>query len=228
MFSEDAKETVLVVSAHPDDEAFGCGGTLLRHVKAGHPVHWVVVTRPWLPKWDDAYLERAARQVAAAAAAYGVAGWRRLDFPAAALDTVPLAEVVDAISEVVREVQPTVVYTVGPYDVNSDHDVVYRAVMIALKPLYAPSVRRVLTFETPSSTDWAFAQPGRTFLPQVYVDISDTLEEKIRICSLYETETQPFPHPRSAEAVRALAMCRGAAAGFDYAEAFQVQRMRVP
>lgn len=227
MFSEHTRETVLVISAHPDDEAFGCGGTLLRHVRAGHQVHWLVVTQPWRPKWDAAYLERAGCQVESAAAAYGVSGWRRLDFPAAALDTVPLAELVDAVSQVVNEVRPSVVYTVGPYDVNTDHDVVYRATMVALKPIYAPWVRRVLTFETLSSTEWAFAQPGRSFLPQVYVDISETIEDKIRICGLYETETRPFPHPRSAEAVRALAMYRGGAAGFAYAEAFQVQRMRV-
>jgi LmbE family N-acetylglucosaminyl deacetylase len=80
-------------------------------------------------------------------------------------------------------------------------------------------VKAIYAFEVPSSTEWAFDQFS-PFQPNVFVDISLTLETKIEAMALYESEARAFPHPRSPKALRALARWRGSAAGFEAAEGF--------
>ena len=60
------------------------------------------------------------------------------------------------------------------------------------------------------------------FSPNLFVDISKFLERKIKLIQIYKSELGPFPFPRSATAVRALAQYRGATEGFEEAEAFQL------
>ncbi len=85
-------------------------------------------------------------------------------------------------------------------------------------------MRTVYAFEVPSSTDWGFGQLEPRFHPNVFVDIAATLEAKVDAMEAYESEARPFPHPRSPEALRALARLRGAASGLEAAEAFELVR----
>ena len=79
-------------------------------------------------------------------------------------------------------------------------------------------------FEVPPSTEWAFGQFQPAFQPNVFVDISATLEIKVQAMTLYESEARLFPHPRSPEALRALARRWGSVVGLEAAEAFQLVR----
>jgi LmbE family N-acetylglucosaminyl deacetylase len=217
-------ERVLVVSAHPDDEAFGCGGTLLRHLAAGAEVHWVVVTEAWRPKWSQEYLDQVARESLEVENRIAPRRTTRLKLPAARLDVTPLIDIIDPLTRVIADAQPSVVYSVGAHDVNSDHAVVFRALVIAAKPLYASSIERLLTFELPSSTDWAIAAESGRFQPNVFIDISEQMEAKTQLLACYGRELRDPPHPRSIEGIRAVNRVRGGTAGVAYAEAFQLHR----
>lgn len=215
-------ERVLVVAPHPDDETLGCGGTLLRHRAEGAEAHWLIVTA--MTRQAGYSAERiAARdaEIAEVAARYGFAGVHRLGLPTTYLDTVPMSDVVGAVVAVVNEVVPDIVYVPHRHDVHSDHTVVFDAVVAATKTFRCPSIRSLLAYETLSETDFG-VRPDGAFRPTLFVGIADHLEEKLSILDLYGPEMQPFPFPRSREAVAALAALRGAQAGTTAAEAFTV------
>ncbi len=158
--------------------------------------------------------------------AYKMQQFFKLGFPTIRLDTIPLADLIGRIRDVIQEVKPEVVYLVHGGDVNSDHAVVFKATMSVLKTFYMRKwgVRRVLSYETLSSTEAAPPQPDRAFVPNVYRDITPYIEQKVEIMGLYESETHSDPWPRGPSAIRALARYRGASIGVDYAEAFMLIR----
>ncbi|MDA8094289.1 MAG: PIG-L family deacetylase [Betaproteobacteria bacterium] len=217
---------ILAISPHPDDETLGCGGTLLRHKSEGHEIHWLIITEAQVPQWTSDYIERKAQEVQAVGKAFGMASIVKLGFPTIRLDTVPQAELIDRMRQVIAAVQPDVVYLVHSGDVHSDHLAVFTAAMSVLKTFYmkALGVKRVLSCETLSSTEAAPPQPHRTFIPNIYVDVSNHIERKIEIMAMYSTEVQDDPFPRGPSAIRALARYRGASIGVDYAEAFMLIR----
>ena len=217
---------VLVVSAHPDDETLGCGGTILKHVSGGDDVSWTVVTSAHEPAWSGEVIERKAAEVDAVRAAYGMTRVTRLGFPSARLDVTPRAELMAALAGVIDGDRPELVYVVHPGDVHGDHADVFGAALAVLKAFRMASlgVRRVLAFETLSSTEAAPPQQHRAFVPTVFSDIEDQLERKIEIMALYASEAQPDPLPRGPSAIRALARFRGATVGLPAAEAFMLVR----
>ncbi len=217
---------VLAISAHPDDETLGAGGTLLAHGAAGDLVHWVVATQPF-PEWhSEKVVSRAGEQVDQVAAAYNTASHRRLGFPTARLETVPQADLIKSLADALTEIRPQIVYLVHGGDVHSDHAALFRAVMSVLKPFHMKKfgVERVLAYETLSSTDAAPPGSGPVFLPTVFSDITGHIEKKIEIMGMFETERQSDLMPRGASAIRALARYRGATIGVEYGEAFQLIR----
>jgi N-acetylglucosamine malate deacetylase 1 len=217
---------VLVIAPHPDDETLGCGGTLLKHISAGDSVSWVIATKTYEPRWPAEDIARREQYIEQVSSAYGFAQKFHLSFPAARLDTVPLEELLKSIHEIVNEVKPDWIYTVHSGDIHSDHRVVFQATMSAVKSFSSAThgVRRLLSYETISSTD--AMPPGATtgFVPNVYCDISPFIERKLEIMSLYQSEVHPYPMPRALESIRALARFRGATVASEYAEAFVLLR----
>lgn len=217
---------VLAISAHPDDETLGCGGTLLKHRAQGDELYWLVATQAHAPQWPAEIISRKGDEVSAAASAYGMSEVFKLGFPTVRLDTIPRADLIDAVRGVMARVRPETVYVVHQGDIHSDHGAVFTAVMAVLKPFHMASlgVRRVRSFETLSSTDAAPAHPHRLFAPTLYNDITPYIDRKIEIMAMFATETQPDPLPRGPAAIRALARVRGATIGVEYAEAFMSVR----
>jgi N-acetylglucosamine malate deacetylase 1 len=219
-------QTVLTISVHPDDETLGCGGTLLKHRESGDSLHWLILTSAHEPQWSKELLEEKTQEIEKVAAAYGMATISRAGFPAAHLDQVAQNDLLIEIRKVVAAVRPAIVYLVHAGDVNSDHRAAYEAVTSVLKPFHLLKfgMRRVLCYETLSSTEAAPPQGGCPFIPNVFVDIGDRIEKKIKIMRLYATETHTDPLPRGPGAIRALARYRGATIAVDYAEAFVLVR----
>jgi LmbE family N-acetylglucosaminyl deacetylase len=217
---------VLVIAPHPDDETLGCGGTLLKHVAAGDDVFWVIVTKAYEPRWPAEVIERREREIEQVSAAYGFKKKFRLSFPAARLDTVALEELLKSINDIVAEVKPDWIYTVHGGDIHSDHRVVFEATMSAVKAFNSTNqgVRRLLSYETISSTDAMPSSATTVFLPNVYCDITPFIDRKLEIMSLYQGEVHPYPLPRALESIRALARVRGATVAAEYAEAFMLLR----
>jgi LmbE family N-acetylglucosaminyl deacetylase len=219
--------SVLVVAAHPDDEVLGAGGTIARLAADGVEVDVAILGEGITSRYaargeaDAALLDELAGASRRAADRLGVRELVLERLPDNRFDSVPLLDVVHLVEALVARFAPDVIYTHRAGDVNVDHDVVHRAVLAATRPVPGSCVRSVYAFEIPSSTEWAFGSP---FSPAVFVDIADTLDAKVAAMQLYETEARPFPHPRSPEALEALARTRGAAAGLAAAEAFELVR----
>jgi LmbE family N-acetylglucosaminyl deacetylase len=221
---------VIVVAAHPDDEVLGCGGTVARLAREGHEVKIVIMgegitSRHTQPQEADAeQLLRLHRQAHAAASKLKATDVVLCKLPDNRLDTVALLDVVKLVEDQVQKFKPEVVYTHHPGDLNIDHGVVHRAVLTATRPLLGQWVRDIYAFEVPSSTEWAFHRVEPCFRPNVFVDVSETLEAKIDAMACYESETRKFPHPRSPEALRAIAARWGSVVGCHAAEAFELVR----
>lgn len=215
---------ILVIAPHPDDEVLGCGGAIARHTDCGDDVHIAVVTRadPELYPDDD---EDAFRQeVQAAHRMLGVASTTYLDFPAPRLDTIPGHRLADAISQLIRQIQPHTVYLPHHGDIHADHQQVHQATLVAARPINGCSVRQLLCYETLSETEWSPPRADTVFTPTVFIDIEHYLTTKLKAMACYSTELKEFPHPRSLDALAALAKLRGASAGLIAAEAFAVVR----
>ena len=220
-------QTILVVAAHPDDEILGCGGTMAKLAALGCKVHVVFLadgetSRTGLTSAEHAVLIDARRQQAAhAMLEIGCSSWTFHDYPDNCLDTVPLLELAKTVEKQVKELRPKKVFTHFPGDLNIDHQIVSRAVLTACRPIKGHSVGEILYFEVPSSTEW---NPGADFTPNCYVNIEGYLDIKIKAMRLYQDELRDFPHPRSDEAIRALASYRGASSGLLAAEGFVIAR----
>jgi LmbE family N-acetylglucosaminyl deacetylase len=225
---------VLVVAAHPDDEVLGCGGTAARLAQEGQEVHIAIMGEGITSRHscrdeaDANQLTDLHEQVHAAAGKIGAKGVAHFKLPDNRLDTVPLLDVVKLVEELLDKLKPQVIYTHHPGDLNVDHGVVHRAVLTATRPMMGQCVREIYAFEVPSSTEWAFQRVAPSFHPNVFVDVTATLEAKISALACYDTETRQFPHPRSPEALRAIATRWGSVVGCQAAEAFELVRSILP
>jgi len=224
-----APEPVLVVAAHPDDEVLGCGATMARLAAEGQPVHIAILgegitSRSSRDNSDAELLRRLHQQAEAAAIKVGAKDVVMFKLPDNRLDTLPMLEIAKLIEGLIQKLRPSVIYTHHPGDLNVDHGIVHRAVLIATRPVLGHPVRQVLTFEVPSSTEWAFQRIEPVFRPNVFVEVSKTLDAKIAALACYDSETRDFPHPRSEQALRAIATRWGSVSGCTAAESFELVR----
>jgi len=222
---------VLVVAAHPDDEVLGCGGTMTRLAREEHDVYVAILGEGITSRYqqrENANLELVkilqthSREAAKVLGAKDVFTFK---LPDNRFDAVPLLDVVKIIEDLVGRLSPQVIYTHHGGDLNVDHKLVHRAVLTATRPIQSQPVKEIYAFEIPSSTDWAFQRFGPIFNPNVFVDVSDTLNTKLKALSRYETEIRVFPHPRSPEAIEAIARRWGSVVGCEAAEAFELVRV---
>ena len=223
------KQTTLVIAAHPDDEALGCGGTMARLAAEGVNVHVAfladgVSARPMSEVEHDRALEQRHKSGRQAAAVLGINEPRFLDFPDNQLDTVPLLELTQAIEKVIAELKPDTVITHHGGDLNIDHRRVHDAVLTACRPQAECPVRRIWCFEVASSTEWQSPGSAPPFIPNLFIDIGSKLQQKLEALDAYDQEMRDWPHSRSIQAVEHLARWRGASAGYEAAEAFMVVR----
>ena len=152
---------ILAIGAHPDDIEIGCGGTLVRSARDGHDVYMYVVSRGEVG--GDA--QQRIRELFAAAKYLGAKKLWLDNFPDSKLVSSP--ELIYHIEWVISKCDPDLVFTHSVHDTHHDH----RAVSISSAEA-ARKVPTVLAYENPLS---------KRFNTQVYVDISDTIDDK---CSL--------------------------------------------
>lgn len=218
---------ILIVAAHPDDEVLGCGGTIARHVALGDVVRILLLADGVGGRVQaaepEAVLERskAARN---AAATMGADEPILLGWPDNRLDRMELLDMIQPLEKVIREFKPSTIYTHHGGDLNVDHRLAHQAVLTACRPQPEGLVTRILTFETPSSTEWASASIGAPFCPNWFVDISTAIDQKMAALRCYGEELRSFPHARSIEGIEALARLRGSSCGVPAAEAFMLIR----
>lgn len=222
--------TVLVVAAHPDDEVLGCGGTISKLSGEGHEIHVAILGEGITSRYgrrENAKialveeLRDSSRQVAQL---LGVKEIFFYDLPDNRFDTVPLLDVIKLIEKLIDKVRPQIIYTHHGGDLNNDHVITHRAVLTATRPASLHRVDEIYAFEVPSSTEWAFGQFAPRFRPNVFVDISGTMEIKIQAMQLYKNELKSFPHPRSIKILQITGQRWGSTVGLNTVEAFELIR----
>ena len=219
------KQKILIVAAHPDDEVLGVGGTASRHSINGDTIETIILGEG-ITSRNDAKTRKSLQNLQGSAkAAAKVLGTKPpifFGFPDNRLDSLDLLDIIKPIEDVIERLSPDTVYTHHAGDLNIDHQITHSAVLTACRPTPESSVCRIYAFETVSSTEWMFGRSSQQFTPQRYVDITQTLDDKLSALACYDSEMRPFPHARSMEAIGALAKLRGSQVGCLNAEAFEV------
>jgi LmbE family N-acetylglucosaminyl deacetylase len=219
----DSVRHALVIAAHPDDEVLGVGGTIPLIVRRGGDVTILLLTDGSTSQYpdDDRAVAEKREQARTAASRLGSSSLIHWDYPDMRLDEVSHPELNRAISAVIDERGVDTVFVHHRGDVNRDHREAHESTLVAARPTPDSPVRRILAYEVNSSTEWGSRSvPG--FQPNVYVDISTTLELKTHALAAYPGELREHPHPRSIEAVTDRARVRGSEVGLVYAEAFEL------
>jgi LmbE family N-acetylglucosaminyl deacetylase len=214
--------TIVVVAPHPDDEVLGVGGTILRRVSEGHEVVWLIVTKiSEEGGWSKKKIESRSLEIKHIAEFLGVSEVVHLGFEATTLDSVPMSELVSKFGATFNNIQPEEIFIPHPSDVHTEHGIVFRAAVSCTKWFRYPSIKRVLAYETLSETNFGL-DPSQNFRPNVYINISDYIEEKQQAMAIYGSELGVFPFPRSLETIKSLASLRGSSSGYQSAEAFEL------
>ena len=225
------REKVLVIAAHPDDEVLGCGGTIARHADAGDQVHILIVAEGATSRQLQRDRIQASEELSAlgkaantAGSVLGTAGVELLDLPDNRLDSIDRLDLIKQIEDRINYHQPQVIYVHHAGDVNVDHRRLHEAVITACRPTPGQSVRRMLSYEVASSSEWQPPGSAPTFTPNWFIDISSQWDRKREALLAYASEMRAWPHARSLEALEHLARWRGAQVGVEAAEAFFLLR----
>ena len=223
------RKSVLVVAAHPDDEVLGCGGTIAKLSKRGFKVNVIFISdgvssRSMTKKKYLIQLRNRQKSCLRACKILGLTKPIFYNLPDNALDSVPLLNIVKIIEKHISKIKPEIIFTHFYNDLNIDHQIVNKAVITSCRPQRKTSVKTLLFFEIPSSTEWQGSKSKNIFNPNWFEDIDAELNLKIKALKAYKNELRNWPHPRSIKGVKALATWRGASAGFGAAEAFILGR----
>ena len=224
---------ILLIVAHPDDEVLGVGATMHRIIQEFSCEVRVIILGEGLTsradsrnpsQWDEE-LQIHRNNIEDARRAIGFQSVGIYDFPDNRFDTVPLLKIIKVIEKEKESFKPHVVFTHHGGDVNIDHQRTFEAVVTSCRPLEGEGVKMIISFETPSGTEWRAATDPKHFIPNMFVGVSENdIDAKIKAMESYKFEKREFPHPRSPEALRVLAQRWGIVVGKKYAEAFSVVR----
>ena len=222
--------TILVVAAHPDDEVLGCGASMAKWSNAGIEVNVLIMAEGATSRDNVRNREKRidelsvlAKSARSAGKILGVSSVQLLDFPDNRMDSVDRLEVIKAVEEHIKLLKPVTVVTHHSGDLNIDHRIIHEAVVTACRPNPGNRIRRLLSFEINSSTEW---QPDSvsSFQPNWFEDVSGSISRKLQALEAYSIEIRPWPHSRSLKAVEHLARWRGSTVGTEAAEAFMLLR----
>nr|WP_321226777.1 PIG-L family deacetylase [uncultured Psychroserpens sp.] len=216
-------KNIIIISAHPDDEILGAGGTLLKHKDSNDNIYWLITTNISEEQgFSKERVKSRQEEIGIVARDLGVKKVYKLDYPTMSLTDESLIKMIPQISKVFNECSPEIIYCLNRSDAHSDHRVTFNAVMACTKSFRYPFIKRVLMYECISETEFAPSLHEKVFVPNYFVDISKYLNHKIELMKIYKSELGEHPFPRSERNIEALATYRGAYSGVEYAEAFQL------
>tara|TARA_B100001029_G_scaffold117481_1_gene97363 strand:- start:15057 stop:15728 length:672 start_codon:yes stop_codon:yes gene_type:complete len=216
-------KNILVISAHPDDETLGAGGTLLKHKKNNDNLNWLIFTNINEKLGFSAdQVETRKKEINKVSSAFGFQKTINLNYGTTKLDSSLLIKMIPQVSRIVSEIKPEIIYLMNRSDPHSDHRIAFQTVIPSMKSFRYPYVKKILMYECISETEFSPPIPEMIFQPNYFVDITDYIDKKIDIFQIYKSEIGIHPFPRSEKNIKSLASFRGAIAGVEYAEAFQI------
>ena len=220
---------ILIIAAHPDDEVLGCFGTVARMVKEGDEAYTLILGEGKTSRDERRSVENKKaelnilnQEIEKANSVINIKKTFIENFPDNRFDSVDLLDIVKAILKVKEEVKPDIIFTHYENDLNIDHQITYQAVVTATRPMENESVKEIYSFEVLSSTEWSYPL---SFSPDLFFDISETIELKKEAMKQYDSELCQFPHPRSIEGIELNAKYHGMRVGKAYVEAFKTVRV---
>lgn len=225
---------ILVIVAHPDDELLGLGATMFKLINSYSCAVRVVILGEGITSRSDSRdagnwqleLKIHRENIESARKKIGYESVGIYDFPDNRFDTVALLDLIKVIEKEKQGFNPEVIFTHHGGDVNIDHQRTFEAVVTSTRPLEEEKVNAIISFETPSGTEWRASTDPKHFIPNLFIEVEeDGLQAKIEGMENYEFEKREFPHPRSPEALRIQAQRWGVVVGKKYAEAFSVVRI---
>jgi len=220
---------ILIIAAHPDDEVLGCGATIARLVKEGCEAYTLILGEGITSRDKSRDIKKRENDIKNlkedAFCANKILGVKKVflhNFPDNRFDSLNLIDIIKYIEDIKQKIKPDIIFTHYQNDLNTDHKITYQAVITAARPLMKESVKEIYSFEVPSSTEWNYPL---SFSPDVFFDVSSTIDYKIKAMSEYKNELRDYPHPRSLKNIRLVAENWGVKVGLKYAEAFKSVRI---
>lgn len=222
------KKKILIIASHPDDEILGCGATISRLVNEGYEAYTLILGEGVTSRDEkrnrdkrETEIQKLKQDILKANKLIGVKNIFTFDFPDNRFDSIPLLDIIKKIEEIKNKIKPDIIFTHFKNDLNIDHKKTYEATLTATRPMKNETVKTIYSFEVLSSTEWNYPT---TFSPNVFFDITKTIDKKIKSMKCYENELRSFPHPRSIETIESNAKTWGSKIGCDFAEAFELIR----
>lgn len=214
-------DKVLIVAVHPDDETLGCGGTLLKHKAHGDEIHWMIATDVKESEgFEKELIIRRDNEINKVTTMYNFDSVHKLGLSTMKVDEYSMSELIGAITKVISDVKPSIIYLPFKGDVHSDHRKIFETAYACTKSFRYPFVKKIYMIETLSETEFAPSTKEDSFIPNVFVDITEYIDKKLEIMKVFESEIAEHPFPRSIRNLKALATLRGATCGYEYAESF--------
>jgi LmbE family N-acetylglucosaminyl deacetylase len=215
----------LTVTAHPDDEILGFGGSAFVLSRNGNLIFNLILSGHVEARRNKPEHEKLIKNIYSAQRIVGAQEPILGSFPNIHFNTIPHLEIVQFIETYIEEIQPDIVVTHHPYDLNNDHYHTSKACQAAVRLFQRKPIKpiKALYFmEIPSSTDWSFPVDGQQFRPDTFIEIGEEgLSRKIDALYSYQGIMREYPHSRSEESIRALSILRGAQVGRNLCEGFQ-------
>jgi len=223
------KKKILIVAAHPDDEVLGCFGTVARLIKEGYEAYTLILGEGKTSRDEERALENRQDDIkllnSEIVKSNNIIGIKKVfveSFADNRFDSVDLLDIIKVISKVKEEVKPDIIFTHYEHDLNVDHQITYKAVITATRPMEDECVQEIYSFEILSSTEWNYPL---SFSPDIFFDISDTIDLKVEAMKIYDSELCQYPHPRSLEGIELNAKYQGMRVGKKAVEAFRSVRV---
>ena len=224
---------ILIVVAHPDDELLGLGAAMNRLISDFGVQTKVVILGEGITsrsknrdqkKWEKE-LKIHKQNIESARNSIGYDITVTYDLPDNRFDSVPLLDIIKIIEKEKKEFNPEIIFTHHGGDLNIDHQRTFEAVMTACRPTRNEIVKTIITFETPSSTEWQAFTQAKHFFPNFFIPVTENnINAKIKGMESYFFEKRKFPHPRSPQSLMISSQKWGITIGEKYAEAFCIVR----
>lgn len=221
------KKNILIIAPHADDEILGCGGSISKYSKLGYNINVLVLTNANIGA-PDLYTAKHIKLIRdESKKANKIIGTKKLYFenlPALNLNQYPTYKISNKIENYILKIRPEIVFIPSANDIHEDHKKIFHASKVALRPKKKTNLKKVLSYEVLSETEWN--ENEKSFSPNYFVQLSKSdIKKKIKAFLNYSSQVQKFPHPRSVEAIYSLSKIRGSQVFMDYAEAFRVEKI---